>query len=119
MKKLITLLTLGTLSVFMQACTSYGDPYYGGNGGYYYQQPSYSSYSVSSTPRPRLMPRVIHTQEPECVPRYQKPRIYEPYSYQVYDHRSNTSFNIQDRRRWIEKGNCYGGAEPTFFYNVE
>jgi len=119
MKKLITLLTLGTLSVFMQACTTYGDPYYGGNGGYYYQQPSYSSYSVSSTPRPRLMPRVIHTQEPECVPRYQKPRIYEPYSYQVYDHRSNTSFNIQDRRRWIEKGNCYGGAEPTFFYNVE
>ena len=97
--------------MFMQACTTYGDPYYcNGVSVEYIQQPvQYSPISVSTIPRPRVMPRVIRPQEP---------RIYEPYTYEVYDHRSNTTFNIQDRRQWVEKGNCHGGAEPTFFYNI-
>jgi hypothetical protein len=106
MKKIITLLTLGILSVFMQACTTYGDPYY---------QPQYSSVSVQYSPRPYFIPEVINhqqTQRYSCKPL----RVYEPYTYQIHDIQSDTVFNIQDKRQIIERGNCRGQATPTFFY---
>ena len=117
MKKIITLLSFGVISMFMQACTTYGGPYYNsGSAEYYYQQPvQYSSFSVSSSPRPRIMPRTVQYNRPIYTQRCRPLPVYQPYTYQVHDIQSDTIFNIQDRTQMIKRGG--GQAPPTFFYN--
>jgi len=97
MKKIITLLTVGTISIFMQACISYGEPY---SSGYY--SPRYYS-----SPEPMYY---VPTPPPVVVHSYQRP---QPYTYEVLDIQANTMFRVQDRRQTARQG-C--NPKPTFFY---
>jgi hypothetical protein len=99
MKKIITLLAVGTISIFMQACTTYGEPY---SSGYYS-----AGYYSSPAPRyyaPTPPPMVIHQNQ------YHRPRAY---TYDVLDIQANTMFRVQDRRQPARQG-C--NPKPTFFY---
>mgnify|MGYP003331939208 CR=1 FL=1 len=112
MKKIITLLAMGTLCSLMSACTTYGDPY---SPGYYSSSASFNVESAPEYYQPRYYQPRPQYQEPYsypmCPPRVR--RYQGPYTYEVLDLQSNTSFRVQDRRQSAREG-C--NPKPTFFY---